>query len=303
MIVGWLRHHWLSFVRTACRLAASPFASLLNSLAIGVALTLPLGGYVLVANLERLTGNAATDAKITVFLSQSAAQADIAEIQKRLNAAEGVRRTEFVGRDQALAGLKRSPGIAEIVATLRDNPLPDAFVVTLAVADPALSERLEQQFRGLPKVAEVQADSGWVQRISGLVRLGRTAVALTAALLAFALVTVTFNTIRLQILTQRDEIEVSKLVGATNRYIRRPFLYLGTLQGALGGLAAWAIVDGSIMVLNRDLAVLSSLYGADARLRLLGGLDGLAVLAFSAALGWLGAYVSVSKHLRDFRLA
>ncbi len=296
-MIGWLRHHWFSFAQTARRLAANPVASLLNALAIGVALTLPLGGYVLLVNLQHFAGSAATEAKISVFLAQDAVRAEVAEVEARLRATPGVRSVGFVGRDAALAGLKRTPGIAEVVATLPENPLPDAFVVTLAARDPELARRLEQQFGKLPKVAHAQADSAWVERINSLIGFGRTAVLLTAALLAFALVTVTFNTIRLQILTQRTEIEVGKLVGATDSYIRRPFFYLGALQGALGGLAAWGIVELGIVLLNRDLAVLSGLYAVDMRLQLLDSVDGLAILTFAAALGWLGAYASVSRHL------
>jgi len=293
----WLRHHALSFGQTMRRLAASPFASLLNALVIGIALALPLGGYVLLANLQQFARGLATDGQISVFLAPEASKSDIAEIDRRLRGTPGAARVEFVGREQALAGLKRAPGMAEVMATLRDNPLPDAFVVTLAASEPELSRRLEQEIKGFPRVAHVQADSAWVQRVSGLLRFGRTAVALMATLLSFALVAVTFNTIRLQIMTQRDEIEVSKLIGATNAYIRRPFFYLGAFQGMLGGLAACVIVDLAIVVLNRDLAGLATLYGSDWILQLLGLTDGLAVLAFAAALGWLGTFVSVSKHL------
>lgn len=294
---AWLRHHALSLTQATRRIAASPFASLLNALVIGVALALPLGGYVLLSNAQQFTRGLATDAQISLFLAPEASQADIAEIDRRLRGTPGVTRLAFVGRDQALASLKRTPGMAEMVATLRDNPLPDAFVVTLSASDPALAQRLEQEIRTFPKVAHVQADSAWVQRVGGLLRIGRTAVVLMAALLSFALVAVTFNTIRLQILTLRDEIEVSKLIGATNAYIRRPFFYLGALQGMLGGLAACITVDIAIFVLNRDLAGLAALYGSDTRLQPLGAIDDLAVLAFAAYLGWLGTFLSVSKHL------
>ena len=294
---SWLRHHALSFAQTMRRFGANPFASLLNALVIGVALALPLGGYVLLANLQQLTRGLVTDPQISVFLAPDAARSDTAEIDRRLRSTPGVIRVEFVGRDKALAGLKRTPGIAEVVATLRDNPLPDAFVVTLGAKEPEFARRLEQEIKNYPKIAHVQADSAWVQRVSSLLKFGRTAVVLMATLLSFALVAVTFNTIRLQILTQRDEIEVSKLIGATNAYIRRPFFYLGALQGMFGGLAACVIVEIAIVVLNRDLAGLATLYGAEAKLQLLSITDGLAVLAFAAALGWVGTFMSVSRHL------
>jgi len=294
---AWLRHHALSFAQTIRRFAATPFASLLNALVIGVALALPLGGYVLLANLQQFARGLAADPQISVFLAPEASKSDITELDRRLRGTPGVTKVQFVGREQALAGIKRVPGMAEVVATLRDNPLPDAFVATLDASEPELAVRLEQEIKSFPRVTHVQADSAWVQRVSSLLKFGRTAVALMATLFSFALVAVTFNTIRLQILTQRDEIEVAKLIGATNAYVRRPFFYLGALQGMFGGLAACGIVEFSIFVLNRDLAGLGTLYGAETKLELLGLTDGLAVLAFAAALGWLGTFLSVSKHL------
>jgi cell division transport system permease protein len=279
------------------RFGSNPFAWILNALVIGVALALPLGGYVALGNLQHLARGLATDAQISVFLARESSVPEIAETEKRLRATPGVRRVEFVGRGQALARLKRTPGMAEVIATLGDNPLPDAFVLTLSDNDPGLAQQVEQEIRKLPRIANVQTDSAWVQRVSGLLRFGRTAVMLMATLLSFALVAVTFNTIRLQILTQRDEIEVSRLIGATNTYIRRPFFYLGALQATFGGIMAWAIVDLATLLLNRDLAAITAQYAAEAGLQRLGLVDGLAVLSFAAALGWLGAFVSVSRHL------
>jgi cell division transport system permease protein len=205
----------------------------------------------------------------------------------------------FVSRDEALVELNRVAGMREVIASLPQNPLPDAFVVTLSASDPALADRLELQFKSLPKVAYVQADSAWVRRLDALLRLGRTAVVLLSALLGLALVAVTFNTIRLQILTQRDEIELCRLIGATHAYIRRPFFYLGSLLGLFGGLAALAIVLSGLTVLNRDLAHLAQLYGSDIRLRLPNSNEMISALAAAVALGWLGAYLSVSRHLLE----
>ena len=187
--------------------------------------------------------------------------------------------------------------MSEVIATLHENPLPDAFVATLAATDPELAQRLALEFKSIPRVAYVQTDSAWMNRVNSLLKFGRTAVMLVAGLLSFALVAVTFNTIRLQILTQSDEIEVSKLVGATNAYIRRPFFYFGILQGVFGGIVGCAVVDIAVSVLNRDLAGLGTLYGAHFGLGLLSVSDALAVLGFAAVLGWLGAYASVSRHL------
>jgi len=148
-------------------------------------------------------------------------------------------------------------------------------------------------------VAHVQVDSAWARRLGALAGTARLAIALLAALLAFGLVAITFNTIRLQILTQRAEIEISKLIGATDAFIRRPFYYLGALQGLAGGLLALAILWGSLAALNVGVSELAASYGSGFRLAFLAPGDALAVALFSTALGWFGAYLSVSRYLLE----
>lgn len=296
---AWLRHHALSLRATALRLARSPFATALNALVIGVTLALPLGAWVLVVNLERLAGHLGADPQLSVFLANDATGADASRIEATLKGESRIRSFRFVPKDQALAEMKRADGLAEIVASLGSNPLPDAFVVALVPGDAGTAERLAAALRALPKVAQVQLDTAWVQRLEAALRLGGVAVAVLAALLAFGLVAVTFNTVRLQILTQRDEIEVSKLIGATDAYIRRPFFYQGALTGLAGGLAALGIVAASVQALNVEVARLAATYGAHFRLGLPGVGDLVAVLIFASGLGWVGAWLSVSKHLSE----
>ena len=295
----WLQHHVLSFTQTVRRLLRSPFATLLNVTAIGIALALPTGTYCVLENVKSFSSRLAAEPQLSVFLSRDAGKTDIAAVETRLKAADGARSVRFVDRNVALADLKRAPGMADVVGALRDNPLPDAFVVTLATTDPALMDRLEGEFASLPKVVHVQAESVWVRRLDALLRLGRTAVVVLGILLGLALVAVTFNTIRLQILTQRDEIEVCRLIGATNAYIRRPFFYLGSVLGLAGGVAALAIVYVALTVLNRDLAQLADLYGSAFRLHAPAPDEQAEVLALALGLGWLGAYLSVSKYLHE----
>jgi len=204
----------------------------------------------------------------------------------------------FVPRADALRGLEAATGLSDVVKTLQQNPLPDAFVIEPASGDPAVLDRFRDEARGWPKVAHVQLDSAWARRLAAFMDFGQQAALLLAALLGLALVAVTGNTIRLHILTQREEIEVSKLIGATSAFIRRPFLYFGALQGLSGGLAAWLIVDAAIFLLNDNVARLASLYASDFRLRFLSIDGGLALLGFAALLGWLGAFLSVSLYLR-----
>jgi cell division transport system permease protein len=295
---AWLRHHRQSLAATLARLARQPGATLLNIAAIGVALALPLGAYVVLENGRSLARQVAGDPQLTVFLAPDATRADADRIAVELKRAPGVRGARFVPRDEALAELKRIEGVEAIAGALKANPLPDAFVVDLVPGQAAAAEALAARAREFPKVAQVQLDATWVKRLEGLLALGRTAVGVLAAFLAVGLVAVTFNTVRLQILTQAAEIEVSRLVGATDGHIRRPFLYLGGLLGGLGGIAAVAAVAGAIRAMNTDVALLAASYGSGFRLAMPPIADIVSVLAFAAALGWMGAWLSVSRHLQ-----
>jgi cell division transport system permease protein len=235
---------------------------------------------------------------VSIFMAIDASTADVANVEQRLKANPEIGRVEFISREQALARLKRSAGLSDVLANLGRNPLPDAFVVTARSNDPAMLEALHDQARKWPKVEHVQLDAEWARRLDAALNVGRVLVTVLGVLLAVALVAVTFNTIRLQILTRRDEIEVSKLICATNPFIRRPFLYFGALQGLAGGGAALAIVALAVVVLNIQLADLSGLYGTIFKLEWPTAPDTLILLGFSAALGWLGAWLSVSRHLR-----
>jgi cell division transport system permease protein len=184
----------------------------------------------------------------------------------------------------------------EVLQALGRNPLPDAFIVT---SDPSSLEALAADLAKLPLVAHVQADAAWARRLAAIAAVGRLALWLLSALLGIGLVAVTFNTIRLQILTQRDEIEVSKLIGATDSFIRRPFYYLGLLQGLIGGAIALAIVGAGLWLLNREVGVLAQSYGSAFRFRFPPPGDAVAVVLFAGLLGWLGAQLSVTRHLRD----
>jgi cell division transport system permease protein len=295
----WLRHHGQSFVQTARKLAGAPVSSALNILVIAIALSLPLMGYVLLANLQGVLHGLPVDEQISVFLDPAAARRDAQELEHLLRSQAGVSEVRFVSKEAALGRLKRTAQLEDIVALLRTNPLPDALIVTLAGATPGVSERVAAAARSHRMVNHVQADADWARRLKALLNLGRTGLVLLSGLLGVALVAVIFNTIRLQILTQRAEIEVSRLVGATDDYIRRPFFYLGMLQGLLGGLVALGLVTASLAFLDGDVATLSGLYGTGFRLSGLAGSDSAAFLLFGVLLGWLGAHLSVSMHLHQ----
>ncbi|HYA20409.1 MAG TPA: permease-like cell division protein FtsX [Burkholderiales bacterium] len=295
----WLSHHGQSLWLALKRLLRNPFASTLNIGVIGIALSLPAGLYVLLDNLESLSRQVSSEPQISLFLSMQATPADVAQIQTRLKDHPGVRQFQFVPRDKALRELQKTAGIGDAVQSLTQNPLPDAFIIQAKNSSAQGLEALRSEISSWPNAAHVQLDSLWAQRLEAFLRLGKLVILLLAILLSIALVAVTFNTIRLQILTQRDEIEVAKLIGATHRFIRRPFLYFGALQGLAGGVIAWVIVAVSIEVLGKAIGDLTRLYTISFQLSHLNMSDSGSLVLFSAWLGWLGAWLSVSRHLRQ----
>lgn len=295
-MIHWLYLHGRAFVQACARLFAQPLGTLLSALVIGIALSLPAGAYLLLDNLAGLARGVSGVPELSVFMAPQAGSSAIDDIDRRLKADSRVARYRFVPRDQALAQLAQS-GLGDVLSGLQTNPLPDAFVLVPASEDPASFEALASEARAWPAVAHVQLDSAWVKRLHALLTLGKSAVLVLAALLGVALVIVTFNTIRLQILTQRAEIAVSRLLGATDAFIRRPFYWFGGLQGLLGGAVALGVVWAVVLALRAPVAELAQTYGAVFRLSGPGWIESLAILGFAVLLGWLGSAVSVRRHL------
>lgn len=294
---AWLTQHGSALRDAFRRQTRNPLATLLNVLVIGAALSMPVGLYLGLTQLQAVSRQLSADPQVSLFLALDASQAEVADIEQRLRGHAEVEDVRHLPRESALAELKRSADLQDILDGLDHNPLPDAFVVTVKGNRPLALEAVRDEAAAWPKVAHVQLDSEWARKLYAALHVGRTLALLLGALLSAALVAITFNTIRLQILTRREEIEVSRLIGATNGFIRRPFLYFGAVQGLVGGLAAALVVGAALWLINRDLAELSALYGVNWHLQLLSPADTLILLAFSAALGWLGAWLSVSRHL------
>ena len=294
---GWLLHHRQAAAQAFRRLSATPLNTLLGALVLGIALALPAGGEMLLANFQRLAQRIAATPQISVFMALEAAGKEVAEIESRLRKHPGTREVRRVPREETLRRLKESEGLGEVIESLPRNPFPDAFVVVPGDESPAALEAMRTEFASYPRVEHVQLDSAWVKKLDALLRLARLAVALLATVLGVALVAVTFNTIRLQILTQAEEVEVSRLLGATDAFIRRPFYYFGALQGLAGGAVAWLAVLCATLVLRSPVGELAGLYGIDFALHILPLSDSLLLFLLAALLGWLGAWLSLHRHL------
>ncbi len=296
---SWLRHHRMAFNSAVRKLAAQKSAAFASVLAIGIAISLPLSGYILLEPLRGVLGRVALEPQLTVFMKHSAKRDDADALGRTLRGDVRIGSARLIAKEAALKELASVEGMADVVSVLAINPLPDAYVVRARDTAPESMERLASELQALPGVERVQADSLWARRLASIAAIGRVALMILSTLLGFGLIAVTFNTIRLQILTLRDEIEVPKLLGATDGYIRRPYYYLGLLQGAIGGAIALIIVLTGTYIMNLEVGVLADSYGSSFRLPFPPLADAVSVIGYAGLLGWLGAHLSVSRHLRD----
>lgn len=294
---AWLAHHLHSLKLAAEQFRAAPVAALFTVLVLGVAVSLPAGLYVLLANLERAAGGVKTQPEITVFIKE-AEEAKARAIATRLEKDESIAAAKFVSKTQGIQQLERA-GLAEVTAGLPENPLPHTVVLTPKDSTPSALTELARRIEADARIERVLVDTDWIKRLAALMQLGRDLVGMLIVVLGVALAAITANTIRLQIYARKEEIEVARLIGATDRFIRRPFLYFGGIQGLLGGVAGWALVLAAGMLLQGSVAQVANAYGAQFRLVGFTLPEVLTVLSLSAGLGWLGAYFAVGRALRE----
>ena len=284
---------------TLRRLFSAPLSGLLNIIVIGIALSLPAGLYALLQNAQGLLARASASSEISLFLTMDASSDDIASLKKQLAQNPAIGKIIFISRANALKDLAQSNGLNDVIAGLESNPLPDAFVISPKTTHAQELDNLRNELQKLPHVDFAQLDTAWVYKLEAILEFTRILVLILAVLLSLALIAITFNTIRLQIMTQKDEIQVAKLIGATNSFVRRPFLYFGAMQGILGGITAWAIIASGMHLLKKPISTLSHLYGSDFTLHPLSLGDSLTLMLFSLYLGLMGAWLSVSRHLSE----
>jgi len=289
-----LQRHLLA--DAARRLLRQPLSAGLNVVVLATAMSLPIGAYLLLANLERLVGQAGAEPEINLMLLPEAGASDRPSIEKALRQLPGIQSFRLVTREQALADLQKRSGLGDLLEGLPGNPLPDAYVVRSRAGDPEEIKRLAQALGALPKVAAAVYDAEWTQRLQSGVAAGRYLVLAMGVMLAITMLAITFNTIRMQVLTDRAEMAVAALLGATPGYLRRPFVYFGALQGLLAGLLAWGILALGFASLRLRLAELLGEFALTGSPVLLSPADGLSIVLFSAALGWSGAWLSARQY-------
>lgn len=294
------RHLWV-LVSSLGQLWRTPFATLMTAAVIGIALALPAGLHILLQNVQQLSTGWEGTAQMSLFLKQGVSEKRILSLRNEVSRWDGVAEVRYISREQALAEFRELSGFGDALDTLDENPLPAVLVVrpTLAQAEPEKMHVLLERVKKLGPVDLAQLDMEWVRRMSGIIELGQRGVLLLGALLGLAILLVVGNTIRLTILNRRQEIVVSKLIGATNAFIRRPFLYTGFWYGLMGAMLAWILVGLLIGLLSHPVNRLSMLYNSQFSL---GGLDletSLVLLGSGLLLGLAGSWLAVGRHLQD----
>ncbi|MEM8984595.1 MAG: permease-like cell division protein FtsX [Pseudomonadota bacterium] len=299
-IGAWFLRHAQVSIETLGRLARTPIATLLTGLVIAITLALPALGHLTVQNALTLTGGWQEAIDFSVFFTTDTDEAAAQQLATIIEQRADVAAVRFVSAAEAAAGFGDDAGFAAALESLGENPLPHAVVVRpTAGASTAVIDALRADLASLPEADIVQLDTAWVQRFHALLNLAQRAVGLLAIFFSIAIIVVIGNTIRLDIENRRDEIVVVKLVGGSNGFIRRPFLYSGFLVGLLGGLLAIALVWLALTLMDAPVQRLAGLYGGGFALRGLSLAETAIVGSAGAVLGWLGSFVATARHLRQ----
>jgi cell division transport system permease protein len=299
-IRAYFARHAQVLVGSLGRIMHQPVATLMTMAVIAVALALPLLLGLFLQNARSATVNWNDAYDLSVYMDKKASSGRAQALARQLQKRSDVAAVRIITAEQALAEFRVDSGFGKALDALTDNPLPDTLVVTptLAASSPDGTEALRAGIAALPDVQTVQLDTEWVKRWHSILDILRTVVLITGALLAFGIALIVSNTIRLEILNRRAEIEVMKLVGASDGFARRPFLYSGIWYGLGGGLFALILVAIAGALLAGPVERLALLYGSAFRLRGLGAVTGLGVLGLAVALAWVGAWLAATRHIR-----
>ncbi|UZJ60731.1 permease-like cell division protein FtsX [Pseudomonas sp. KU26590] len=296
---AWIEAHRSSLLDSLRRLGKQPIGSFFTCLVMAIALSLPMGLSLLLSNVERLGGSWQRAAQISLYLQLEASPSEGEGLVRQIKEMPGVADAEYISRDEALNEFQKQSGLGEALKELPENPLPGVVLVTPLEVDKAALEALRTRLAELPKVQQAQLDLVWVERLAAILKLGDRFVFGLTVLLVAALLLVIGNTIRLHIENRRTEIEVIKLVGGTDSYVRRPFLYMGALYGLGAGVLSWGVLAFGLDWLNDAVVKLAGLYGSDFALAGVPVSDGLSLLLGAVLLGYIGAWIAVARHLRE----
>jgi len=299
-MAAYFLHHMQSLVFSLGKIYAAPATTIMTVAVIGITLSLPGGFYLFLKNIEAMSGDFRSSTQITLYL-------DIKLTEKKARALEAVVAntadvgdTQFISRQESLESFRQTSGFGKSIDTLASNPLPHTIVVEPVISSDTFAvKNLLNSLQALPGVAIAKLDTEWLERLYTILEIAKRSVAIITLLFAFAVLLIIGNTIRLDIQNRYQEIIVTKLIGATNAFIRRPFLYGGLWYGLLGGLISWLIVEIGYIAISGPINKLNLLYQADLVLITFNFQDFIILISSSTLLGLTGSWIAVARHLNQ----
>lgn len=301
-MTNWFRQHAYALRSALSHLRAAPGNFLFNVLVMAIALSLPIAGLTIIDNLRPVASQLSINPELSVFLKTELSSQDAAQFQTTLRQILKDQHIQaklrYIPKDQALAELESTSSLAEVMASLGNNPLPDAYVLGLEHQDRDKLTQLSETIKTFQQVELVQIDSAWVKRLAALTEVLQTALLFLGITLGLVVVVVVFNATRLQVLSHQAEISVSRLLGATNRFIHKPYDYAGVMLGTVAGGLALGLVAMALIPLNQAITQFAQLYASEFQLAPLGWLPSVILILISQVLAWFGAYLSVRRQLK-----
>ena len=304
-MVNWVQtyllRHLQVFFYSLGQLTRSPFSLFMTSAVIGIALALPTGLHLVLKNMQTISGDLDSAVQISLFLKKSTTDSQAKQLASQLRAMPEINNIQYISRKQALQEFKRLSGFGNALKALEKNPLPAVIVVQPSLSDSNANstQRLVEQLQAKPYVDIAQLDMQWIKRLYSIMDIIRRGVVILAGLLALAVLLVIGNTIRLAIQNRRDEIVIIKLIGGTDRFIRRPFLYTGFWYGLFGGLIALFLVISSLLLVSGPIEALTQSYDSQFSLKIIDLNSTFWLIGGSILLGLIGSWVAVERHLRE----
>jgi len=296
---AWLWHHFFALFNSLAQIAKTPVPSLMTVSVIGIALALPTGLYFLLENAQQVSHQWGGAGQMSLFIKHEIDEERVHQLAEQLYQHPDIAGVKVITPDEALQEYRSFSGFKEALDAVEENPLPAVLVIQPLSSETSANEHLINSLQKLPEVDIAQFDMLWLKRLFAIMEIVQRGILILAGLLSLAVLLVIGNTIRLAIYNRREEIEITKLVGATDAFIRRPFLYTGFWYGFLGGLIAWLLINFSFLLLQEPVKRLTALYYSQFELVTLDIFSSIVLLLSGTLLGLVGAWLSVNHHLKE----
>jgi cell division transport system permease protein len=298
-ISAYLLHHLKSLLFSLDKIYQAPTTTIMTVAVIGITLSLPGGFYLFLKNIDAISGDFRSSSQISLYLGLDVSDKKARALEKQITEMADVTSTRFISRESSLEEFRQNSGFGKSIDTLSSNPLPHTIIVEPVEGDTFMVRNLLNTLEAMPEVDIAKLDTEWLERLYTIIEIAKRSVIIVTILFAFAVLLIIGNTIRLDIQNRYQEIIVTKLIGATDAFIRRPFLYGGIWYGLLGGIISWLIVEIGYLAIAGPLDRLNLLYQSDMNLITFSFHDFIILITSSTRLGLAGSWIAVARHLNQ----